>query len=261
MSIRIATYNINGINQRLDNLLRWLKSTSPDIVCLQELKSERFPRAELEQAGYGAVWNAQKAWNGVAILARGAEPVLIREGLPNDPEPEQKRYIEAAVSGIFVASLYCPNGNPAPGEKYDYKLRWMKALRKRALEVLKTGAPAVLAGDYNVIPEDADVYRPEAWRKDALFRPEVRKAYALLLKDGWVDTIRHLHPDERIYTFWKYWRYSFERDAGLRIDHVLASPAISPRVTEAGVDKAPRGWESKSDHAPAWITLADGPAA
>jgi exodeoxyribonuclease-3 len=257
--MRIATYNVNGINGRLANLLRWLQEAAPDIVCLQELKApdDKFPAAALRAAGYGAVWHGQKSWNGVAILARGAEPVETRRGLPGDPGDTQSRYIEAAIGGILVGCLYLPNGNPAPGPKFDYKLRWFERLTGYAETLLDSGVPAVVAGDFNVMPTDLDVYAPERWVDDALFRPEVRGAYRGLVTQGWTDALRALHPDERIYTFWKYFRNAFARDAGLRIDHLLLSPSLAGRLVAAGVDREVRAREHASDHAPAWIELAD----
>jgi exodeoxyribonuclease-3 len=242
-------------------LLRWMIESQPDIVCLQELKTpqEKFPATEIAKAGYKAVWHGQKSWNGVAILAREGEIVETRRGLPGDPDDVQSRYIEAAVSGLIVGCLYVPNGNPAPGPKFDYKLRWFDRLSTRAAELLATGAPVVLAGDYNVMPTDLDVYKPERWVDDALFRPEVRDAYARLLSQGWTDALRSLHPGERIYTFWDYFRNAYARDAGLRIDHLLLSPAVADRLTAAGVDRDVRGWEKSSDHAPTWIELAEPP--
>lgn len=255
----IATYNVNGINGRLPVLLRWLNEASPDIVCLQELKTpqDRFPARDIEQAGYGAIWQGQKAWNGVAILARASEPVETRRGLPGDPKDAQSRYIEAAVNGLIVGCLYLPNGNPAPGPKFDYKLRWFDRLALHARQLLKSGSghSVVLAGDFNVMPTDLDVYAPERWRDDALFRPEVRSAYRKLVAQGWTDAVRNLHPDERIYTFWKYYRNAFARDAGLRIDHLLLTPDLAKRLKRAGVTRAVRGWEKSSDHAPVWIEL------
>lgn len=255
--MRIATYNVNGINGRLEVLLRWLREDAPDVACLQELKAEdsRFPRRELERAGYGAVWHGQKSWNGVAILARDASPVVTRRGLPGDPDDTHSRYIEAAVEGVLIGCLYLPNGNPAPGPKFDYKLAWFRRLHGYAEELLAMDIPAVLAGDFNVMPTDMDVYAPERWRGDALFRPEVRQAYADLVAQGWTDAVRHLHPTERIYTFWKYWRNAFERDAGLRIDHFLLSPAVAPCLRSARVRKSPRSWAHASDHAPVMIEL------
>ena len=255
--MRIASFNINGINGRLDLLLEWLEETAPDVVCLQELKApdERFPADALEQAGYGAIWQGQKSWNGVAILARGTTPIETRRGLPGDPEDNQSRYIEAAVNGILIGCLYLPNGNRAPGPKFDYKLRWFERLAAHAQGLIDAGLPVMLIGDFNVMPTEMDVYAPERWRDDALFRPEVRAAFAALVGQGWTDAVRHLHPDERIYTFWKYWRNSFERDAGLRIDHLLVSPQLKGRLKRAGVDRAFRGREGASDHGPVWIEL------
>jgi exodeoxyribonuclease-3 len=257
--MRIATYNVNGINGRLGNLLGWLEESAPDIVCLQELKApdEKFPAAALRAAGYGAVWHGQKSWNGVAILARGAEPVETRRGLPGDPDDTHSRYIEAAIGGMLAGCLYLPNGNPAPGPKFDYKLRWFERLTSYAKTLLETGAPVVLAGDFNVIPTDLDVYAPERWVDDALFRPEVRDAYRRLCRAGLTDALRVLHPDERIYTFWKYFRNPFARDAGLRIDHLLLSPSVAGRLVAAGVERDVRAREHASDHAPVWIELAD----
>src|SRR5438105_8264053 len=257
LMMKIATFNVNGITARLPSLLRWLEQSRPDIACLQELKAEeRFPEAAIRDAGYGLVWHGQKSWNGVAILARGAEPVERRRVLPGDPEDLHSRYIEATVGDIIVGCLYLPNGNPAPGPKFDYKLRWFDRLMLHAAELLATNVPVVLAGDYNVMPTELDVYAPERWRDDALFRPEVREAYRRLLEQGWTDALRALHPGERIYTFWKYFRNAFARDAGLRIDHLLLSPALAKRLTAAGVDREVRAREHASDHAPAWIELA-----
>jgi exodeoxyribonuclease III len=254
----IATYNVNGVNGRLPVLLRWLKARRPDIVCLQELKApeEKFPAKEIERAGYQAIWHGQKSWNGVAILSRGALPVATRRGLPGDPEDLHSRYIEAEVGGIVVGCLYLPNGNPAPGPKFDYKLKWFDRLTKHAKRLVKSEKPVLLAGDYNVMPTNLDVYKPERWLDDALFRPEVRAAYAKLVKQGWTDAIRELHPDDVIYTFWDYFRNAYARNAGLRIDHLLLNPALAPRLKAAGVDKDVRGWEKTSDHAPTWIELA-----
>jgi exodeoxyribonuclease-3 len=228
--LRIATYNINGINTRLEVLLRWLGEFQPDIVCLQELKApdERFPRQELSDAGYASIWHGQKSWNGVAILSRVGEPVETRRGLPGDPDPSQSRYLEAAVCGVLIGCLYLPNGNPWPGPKFDYKLAWMDRLHEHAQGLLDSGAPAMLIGDFNVIPTDQDVYKPERWAKDALFSPEAREKFRKLVGQGWTDALRKLHPDERIYTFWHYWRNAFERDAGIRIDHALLSPSLRP---------------------------------
>lgn len=255
---RISTFNVNGINGRLPILLRWLLETSPDVVCLQELKApqEKFPAAAIRDAGYGAIWRGQKSWNGVAILARGTNPIETRRGLPGDPADTQSRYIEAAVGGLVVGCLYLPNGNPAPGSKFDYKLRWFERLISYASELIALEIPIVLAGDFNVMPTDLDVYKPERWIDDALFRPEVREAFHRLVAQGWTDAIRALHPDERIYTFWDYFRNAWGRDAGLRIDHFLLSPALADRLVTAGVDREVRCWEKASDHAPAWIELA-----
>lgn len=257
--MKIATFNVNGVNGRLDVLLRWLAEARPDVACLQELKcpDDRFPVTAIEKAGYGAIWHGQKAYNGVAILARGSQPIETRRGLPGDPDDTHSRYIEAAVDGILVGCLYLPNGNPAPGPKFDYKLRWFWRLTAYAQQLLEHDVPVVLAGDFNVMPTDLDVYAPDRWRDDALFRPEVRDAYAALVDQGWTDAIRELHPRERIYTFWKFWRNAFARDAGLRIDHFLLSPAIADQLTAAGVDRFARAWEHASDHAPVWIELVD----
>jgi exodeoxyribonuclease-3 len=256
--LKLASFNINGVNGRLALLLRWLEATRPDVVCLQELKSDSFPERALREAGYRSLWHGQKSWNGVAILARGAEPIETRRGLPGDPDDTHSRYIEAAVNGVLVGCLYVPNGNPAPGPKFDYKLRWLDRLQAHADELLKSGAPAVLIGDFNVMPTDLDVYAPERWRDDALFRPEVREAYAGLVQSGWTDAIRTLFPDQRIYTFWKYWRNAFARDAGLRLDHFLLSPAIKSRLRSGGVDRDIRAEAHASDHAPVWIALKSG---
>ncbi len=257
--MKIATYNVNGINGRLEVVLRWLGEARPDIVTLQELKapSERFPAEALGAAGYEAIWHGQKSWNGVAILSRCGTPVETRRGLPGDPDPGQSRYIEAAVNGIIVAGLYLPNGNPRPGPKFDYKLAWFERLHAHAADLLASGAPVVLAGDFNVMPTEIDVYKPERWVDDALFAPEVRAAFAALVAQGWTDALRTLHPDERIYTFWNYWRGAFERDAGLRIDHLLLSPDLAEKLVAAGVDRFAWAMEKTSDHAPTWIDLAD----
>src|SRR5271166_2463056 len=260
--MKLATFNVNGVNGRLPVLLRWLDEAAPDIVCLQELKApqDKFPEGPIRAAGYGAIWHGQKSWNGVAIMARGARPVETRRGLPGDPDDTHSRYIEAAIDGMIVGCLYLPNGNPAPGPKFDYKLRWFDRLAKHAESLLASGQPVVLAGDYNVMPTDLDVYAPERWVDDALFRPEVRAAYHRLLDQGWTDTLRVLHPDERIYTFWKYFRNAFARDAGLRIDHLLLSPSLAGRLVAAGVERDVRARDHASDHAPVWIDLADATA-
>jgi len=261
--MKIATFNVNGVSGRLPVLIRWLAEAKPDIVCLQELKTqdEKFPERAIREAGYRAVWHGQKSWNGVAILARNRAPIETRRGLPGDPDDAHSRYIEAAVNGVLIGCLYLPNGNPAPGPKFDYKLRWFDRLATHATELLATGMPVVLAGDFNVMPTELDVYRPERWVDDALFRPEVRDAYSRLVDQGWTDALRALHPGERIYTFWKYFRNAFARDAGLRIDHLLLSPPLAKRLTVAGVDREVRGREHASDHAPAWIELAEATSA
>jgi exodeoxyribonuclease-3 len=255
--MKIATFNVNGINGRLPVLLRWLAEAKPDVVCLQELKApdDRFPRLAIEKAGYGAIWQGQKSWNGVAILARGAEPLETRRGLPGDPDDGHSRYIEAAIDGVLIGCLYMPNGNPAPGPKFDYKLKWFERLIAYARELKAAKLPVVLVGDYNVMPTDLDVYKPERWLDDALFRPEVRDAFHRLAKQGWTDALRRLHPDERIYTFWDYFRNAWARNAGLRIDHFLLSPTLAKNLAAGGVDREVRGWEKASDHAPAWIEI------
>lgn len=257
--MKIATYNVNGINGRLPVLLKWLSETGPDIVCLQELKApqENFPEQAIKDAGYHAVWTGQKSWNGVAILSRSADIRLVHESVSGNEEDENSRYIEAVVHDIRVGCLYLPNGNPNPGPKFDYKLDWFEKFIKHAEALLKEKIPAVLAGDYNVIPTELDVYKPENWKTDALFRPESRAAFKQLTDQGWIDSIRHLYPDERIYTYWDYFRKAYDRNAGLRIDHLLLSPDLSGRLIAAGVDRQVRGWEKTSDHAPVWIELAD----
>lgn len=254
----IATYNVNGVNGRLPVLLRWLQEKQPDVVCLQELKApqEKFPEKEINDAGYHAIWHGQKSWNGVAILSRGVEPQEVRRGLPGNEEDDQSRYIEAIVNGVLIGCLYLPNGNPAPGPKFDYKLGWFDRFRAHADYLLKENVPVVLAGDYNVIPTGLDAYKPERWVEDALFRPETRAAYKSLVDQGWTDALRHLYPDEVIYTFWDYFRKAYDRNAGLRIDHFLLSPQILDRLVTAGVDREVRGWEKTSDHAPVWIKLS-----
>jgi len=255
--MKIATYNVNSINARLPVVLRWLAETQPDVVCLQELKApqEKFPEEAIRDAGYDAIWHGQKSWNGVAILSRVGEPIEIRRALPGDPDDVHSRYIEAAVNGVVVACLYLPNGNPAPGPKYDYKLEWMERLRLHAAELIKSDVPAVLVGDFNVIPTEMDVYKPERWLTDALFRPETRAAFEKLVAQGWTDAIRKLYPDETIYTFWDYFRNAYGRNAGLRIDHFLLSPELKNKLSACGVDKHVRGWEKSSDHAPVWVDL------
>lgn len=259
--MKIATFNVNGINGRLPVLLRWLAEATPDVVCLQELKSpdERFPIGAIREAGYGAIWHGQKSWNGVAILARGADPIETRRGLPSDRDDLHSRYIEAAVDGILIGCLYLPNGNPAPGPKFDYKLRWFERLTKYAAEMLELDVPFALAGDFNVMPTDLDVYKPERWVDDALFRPEVRAAYHRLVEQGWTDALRTMHADQRIYTFWDYFRNAWGRNAGLRIDHILLSSELAPRLAAAEVDREVRGYEKASDHAPVWVRLSKTP--
>jgi exodeoxyribonuclease-3 len=255
--MRIATYNVNGVNGRLPVLLRWLEATQPDVACLQELKApdEKFPRLAIEQAGYGAIWHGQKSWNGVAILARGCDPVETRRGLPGDPDDSHSRYLEAAIGGLIIGCLYLPNGNPKPGPKFDYKMRWIERFETLATELVGMKAPVVLAGDYNIIPTDADVYKPERWLEDALFAPEARAAYVRILKRGWTDALRRIYPDEQVFTFWDYFRNAFARDAGLRIDHFLLNKPAAKRLKSAGVDRSVRGWEKTSDHAPVWVEL------
>ena len=261
--MKIATFNINNINKRLANLLAWLRTARPDIVCLQELKAadREFPQAAIEKAGYGAVWRGQKSWNGVAILARGSEPIVTRTDLPGDAEDAQARYIEAAVNGVLIASLYAPNGNPQPGPKFAYKLAWTDRLLAHAADLFAAGVPVVLAGDYNVVPSDRDIYPTKSYDKDALLQPETRARFAQLLDQGWRDAVRSLHPDAPIYTYWSYLRNRWPRDAGLRIDHLLLSKQAAKRLLAAGVDREVRGKENASDHAPVWIELRDGTSA
>jgi exodeoxyribonuclease-3 len=257
--MKIATFNINNVNRRLPNLLRWLKSARPDIVCLQELKATdaEFPADRIARAGYRAVWRGERTWNGVAILSRGGAPVVTRTALPGDPNDKQSRYLEAAVDGVLVGCLYLPNGNPQPGPKFDYKLAWFKRLTAHARKLLAQKLPVVLAGDYNVAPTEQDIYQTKSWDNDALIRPESRAAYAKLVKQGWTDAIRTLHPDEPMFTFWHYMRNRWPRDAGLRLDHLLLSPALAARLRDAGIDRAERGKPNASDHAPVWIELGD----
>jgi len=258
--MKIATFNINNILKRLPNLLAWLEDAEPDVVALQELKASHvdFPSKALEAAGYGAVWRGQRAWNGVAILARGAEPVLTRTELPDDPDPAQSRYIEAAVNGVLVTSLYAPNGNLQPGPKFDYKLAWNERLIAHAAELFATGLPVVLAGDYNIVPEPRDIYQTRSYDDNALVQPESREAFGRLLGQGWVDALRKKHPkDDELYTFWDYMRNRWPRNAGLRLDHLLLSKTLARRLVDAGVDRHVRGEENASDHAPAWIVLRD----
>jgi exodeoxyribonuclease-3 len=255
--MKVATFNINNINRRLPNLLRWLQQAKPDIVALQELKSTDadFPRSAIENSGYGAVWRGQRSWNGVAILARKAEPVLIRTELPGKAGDREARYIEAAIKGIIVTSLYLPNGNPQPGPKFDYKLDWFARLRAHAGKFIQQDVPVVLAGDYNVAPTPLDIYPTKSWDKDALIQPRSRAAFEALVAQGWTDAIRALHPARPMFTFWDYKRNRWPRDAGLRLDHLLVSPLLAPRLKKAGVDRLVRDEEGASDHAPAWIVL------
>lgn len=255
--MKIATYNVNGVNGRLTVLLRWLKEAAPDIVCLQELKApqEKFPEEELRKAGYHAIWHGQKSWNGVAILSKSPDIKEIRRVLPGDPADMHSRYIEAIVNNMVIGCLYLPNGNPYPGPKFDYKLKWFRRLTAHAKKLWKHDVPAALIGDFNVMPTELDVYKPEKWLNDALFRKEVRAAFKKLTDQGWTDAIRKLYPKKTIYTFWDYFRHAYERDAGLRLDHFLLSPHLEKRLKKAGVDRHVRGWEKTSDHAPVWIEL------
>lgn len=256
--MKIATYNVNGVNGRLPVLLRWLKETGPDVVCLQELKApqEKFPIEAIKDAGYNAIWHGQKQWNGVAILARTEHDMEeVGRVLPGDADDVQSRYVEAMINGILVCCLYLPNGNPSPGPKYDYKLSWFKRLHTRAAALLEFKIPVVMVGDYNVMPTEHDVYKPERWVNDALFRTEIRDAFKTLTDMGWTDALRTLYPKEVIYTFWDYFRDAYGRNAGLRIDHFLLSPKMAARLKDGGVDKEVRGWEKSSDHAPVWIEV------
>ena len=255
--MKIVTYNVNGIKARLPRLLEYLAEQQPDVVCLQELKStdDTVPAADIEAAGYGAVWHGQKGFNGVAVLARGQTPVERRRGLLGEPADEQSRYLECEVNGLVIASIYLPNGNPQPGPKFDYKLRWFDRLRARAAELLADEVPTVLAGDYNVIPNDDDTYSTRAMADDALMQPESREGYRRLVAQGWTDALRTRHPTGGVWTFWDYQAGAWARDAGFRIDHLLLSPEVADRLREAGVDKAYRGREKASDHAPTWVRL------
>jgi exodeoxyribonuclease III len=263
--MKIATYNVNGITARLPVLLRWLQETTPDVACLQELKApqDKFPEQAIRDAGYYAIWHGQKSWNGVAILSRKDNIQEVRRALPGDDEDTHSRYIEAVVNGpstgsgqgIVIGCLYLPNGNPAPGPKFDFKMKWFQRLTLHAAELINSGKPVVLTGDYNVMPTELDVYKPERWVDDALFRPEVRQAFHTLAAQGWTDALRTLNPGVKIYTFWDYFRNAYARDAGLRIDHFLLSPELKSKLVAAGVDKEVRGWEKSSDHAPVWVVL------
>ncbi len=259
--MRVATYNINNVVARLPQLCAWLDVTKPDVVCLQELKctESKFPYDELASAGYKALVHGQKTWNGVAILARGAAPLEIRRRLPGDPTDKQSRYLEAAVNGIVVACLYLPNGNPWPGPKFDYKMSWFERLNRHASTLIRSGHPAVLAGDFNVVPTDDDIYSRASWKDNALLQPEPRAAFRKLVKQGWTDALKRKKGERAAYTFWSYLRNRWPRDAGLRIDHLLVSDVLLPRLKSAGVDKAMRGLDGTSDHAPAWIELGGAP--
>lgn len=256
-TLRIATFNVNGIGTRLPHLLSWLQREAPDVVALQELKAvdAAFPVDALERAGYGALWLGEARWNGVAILARDAMPIESRRRLPGEPADTHSRYLEAAVHGVVVAALYLPNGNPQPGPKFDYKLRWMQRLIRHARTLVDLPHPVLLLGDFNVIPDDEDVYDPASWRRDALMQPEVRDAFQQLLAQGWTDALRAVHGDQRIYTFWDYFRQHAERDRGLRIDHLLLNPVLAKGLEDAGVDRWVRLQEKASDHAPVWVTV------
>ena len=257
-TVKVATYNINGIRARLPRLLEWLGRETPDIVCLQELKApdSAFPAAEIRALGYGVIWAGQLSWNGVAILARGGEPVERTRKLPGADDDAQSRYLEADIGGIVVACLYLPNGNPQPGPKFDYKLAWFERLIAHAKKLYSSKQPVILAGDFNVVPTDFDIYDPTHWRKDALLQPESRACYERLLKQGWIDSIRHLHPDEKIFTFWDYFRNHWKRNAGLRIDHLLLNKVLAPHLRDANVDRWVRDQQGASDHAPTWVTLS-----
>ena len=256
--MKIASYNINGINGRIENLLRWLSEAEPDVVCLQELKCENhsFPKQALSDIGYNAIWHGQKSWNGVAILSTHNIKET-RRGLDGEESDTHSRYIEAFISGTVIGCLYLPNGNPWPGPKFDYKLRWMERLQRHADKLRSFNLPVALIGDYNVMPTDLDTYKPEKYLENALFRPESQAAYKRLVDSGWTDAIRALYPDKRIYTFWDYKRNAYGRDAGLRLDHFLLTDLLKDRLIRAKVDKEVRGWEHASDHAPLWIELSD----
>jgi exodeoxyribonuclease-3 len=256
-ALKVATFNVNGIRSRLAHLLEWLEREQPDVACLQELKApdDAFPIGEIRAAGYGAVWHGQRSWNGVAILARGMDPAETRRGVPGDPDDTHSRYLEAAAHGIVVGCLYLPNGNPQPGPKFDYKLAWFERFIAHAAQLWRSGHPVVLAGDYNVVPTDLDIYNPASWRKDALLQPQTRACYERLLAQGWTDALRALHPGQRIYTFWDYFRQHWPRDAGLRIDHLLLSADLATGLADAGVDRWVRDLAGASDHAPTWVTL------
>jgi len=255
--MKIATFNINNVRKRLANLLEWLRESEPDVVCLQELKAtdREFPVEPIRGAGYGAAWRGEKSWNGVAILSRRSEPVVTRMELPGEAGDAQSRYLEAAVNGILVGCLYAPNGNPQPGPKFTYKLRWLERLAGHAATLYRSGVPVILAGDYNVVPTDRDIYPSTSWARNALVQPESRGAFRKILDQGWIDAIRTLHPDAPMYTFWDYMRNRWQRDAGLRLDHLLLNAEVAERLVDAGVDRTVRGRDNASDHAPAWILL------
>ena len=255
--LSIATFNINGVTKRLANLLEWLGRESPDVVCLQELKAtdKQFPVREISAAGYGAIWRGEALWNGVAILAKGAQPIETRRVLPGQDTDEHARYLEAAVQGVIVGALYLPNGNPLNSPKFAYKLAWFESLIAHAQTLFDSGHPVVLAGDYNVVPTDDDIYHPKSWRRNALLQPQARALYKRLLAQGWLDALRAKYPEERIYTFWDYFRDHWKRDAGLRIDHLLLSSTLAPKLAEAGVNRWVRDRPNASDHAPTWIRI------
>ncbi len=257
----VATYNVNGVNGRLPVLLHWLEMRRPDVVCLQELKApdDKFPERAIRELGYDAIWHGQKSWNGVAILSRVGEIHETRRGLPGDPDDSHSRYLEAAVAGVLIGALYLPNGNPRPGPKFEYKLKWFERLTAHAQGLFDSGLPVLLAGDFNVMPTELDVYKPDRWVDDALFAPEVRAAWFKLVEQGWTDALRQLHPGETIFTFWDYFRNAYARNAGLRLDHFLLSPPLAKRLVAAEVDRDVRGWDKTSDHAPVWIELKDKP--
>jgi exodeoxyribonuclease III len=255
--VKIATFNINDVNKRLTNLLTWLTKTTPDVVCLQELKAEHkaFPEQALKRLGYQAVWQGERSWNGVAILSRDGSPVLTRSSLPGNPEDRQARYIEAAVKGVLITSIYLPNGNPQPGPKFDYKLAWLERLTRHAAELIATGIPVVLAGDYNVVPTPQDIYATRSLDNNALIQPESRQGFARLLSQGWTDAMRKLYPEGPLWTFWDYKRERWPNDKGMRLDHFLLSPRMAERLVGGGVDRWVRGQTNASDHAPVWIEL------
>jgi exodeoxyribonuclease III len=255
--MKIATFNVNGIRSHLPNLLEWLQRETPDVVCLQELKAadDAFPVSEIGAAGYAAIWHGQKAWNGVAILARGTNPIETRRGLPDSNGDSHSRYLEATVKGILIGCLYLPNGNPQPGPKFDYKLAWFERLIRHGVTLCRSGQPVVLGGDFNVVPTDFDIYNPRSWLKDALLQPESRECYQRLLSQGWTDSVRARFPGQRVYTFWDYFRQHWQKNSGLRIDHLLLNPPLSSQLVDAGVDTWVRGQSGASDHAPTWVRL------